>query len=243
MKTIKFLALIMTLFFTAPRLNAQFENNCDSDCENPIITSDTVHFKHPLFPTCKIIASYSVRRCPDGRVEIITRGVGYGSGPECSGLAAWLQTAGFEFTNHDELWIMAYRAASEKDFQKRYSLLLSVNQGFLLECPNGYENYEMHRAQCVKFCTYNDAIGQMMWYQQVTCNSNACCIFKRKICFNTTTQQMEITETRTHSNQGANCTSTTTLCPPTMLLSGPGIVAPREIPFDGVETDCSVPCD
>ncbi|MFN9303732.1 MAG: hypothetical protein ACK6BZ_01805 [Candidatus Kapaibacterium sp.] len=243
MKTIKFLALIMTLFFTAIQLNAQFENNCDSDCENPIITSDTVHFYHPLFPTCKIIASYSVRRCPDGRVEIITRGVGYGSGPECSGLAVWLQTAGFEFTNHDDLWIMAYRAASEKDFQKRYNLLLSVNQGFLIECPNGYETYEMHRAQCVKFCTYNDAIGTMMWYQQITCNSSACCIFKRKICFNTTTQQMEVTETRMQTNQGANCTSATTSCPLTMQIQLPGILMPRTGIFAGFETDCNVPCD
>lgn len=243
MKNIKLLVIVLALFCSAHQLKAQFENNCDSECENPIITSDTVHFKHPLFPTCTIIANYSVRRCPDGRVEVITTAVGYGSGPECSGLALWLQTPGYNFTNHDELWLMAYQAASEKDFKQRYNLLLSVNQGFLLECPNGYENYEMHRAQCVKFCTYNDVVGNMMWYQQITCNSNACCIFKRKICFNTTTQQMEITETRTHSNQGANCTTSTTLCPPTMQIQHPGMVMPRTVFFDGVETDCSVPCD
>ncbi len=243
MKTIKFLALIMTLFFTAIQLNAQWEVNCESDCDVAPALRDTT-FYHPNFPNCPIFVEYYFRKCPNGKVEIITNRIAWGTGSGCAGLEAWLQTPGSEFSNSDLLWVMAYRAAAEHDFMTRYKRQLLINEGFLLECPNGSLSYEFHRAQCVKFCAYDDSFAQQSWLQQIVCNANACCKIERRICFNTTTQQMEITEIRTQENQGANCETTIILCPASIVVGQGSTTGPRTIPLNpNFSTECGVPCD
>ncbi len=250
MKTIKFLLLIMTLLISAYELkaqNAQWDDNCRSVGCDSMPQFKTLTFTLPAFPNCPLLIEYYIRPCPNGTTEIVTDRIAWGSGEDCDSLDSWLKRVGFEILNNDELYLSAYQAIAHHEFMMRYNALLAkeIETGLdlthIYECPNGFNTFEMIRASCIQYCHYTDMVAQRSFVRQSVCNASACCKIMRHLCFNTSTNQVQSTESRTLVEQGTSCTTSTNICAPIIVNDGlPG--GPRTL-TPVFSTECSVGCE
>lgn len=151
-------------------------------------------FTLPIAPLCTLKAFYRYRICNGvTQVEILRYEYpGPIAPPECSALKSWFQA--YPLISQKELWLASMSAAMRNLFAQRYAALPD-NLKFLLECPNGTQTFHGYVVNCMKQCAYNDPYNNVMRIQFARCGGYRCCRLVSVICYNTSTQTMEVTQT------------------------------------------------
>jgi len=242
MKTI--LIIIAFLFVGNITSFSQVISPCnDENCTDPYHSASKT-FYMPCCPNCPITVNYLWHIC-NGAIEIEIQSIGYNNPvtPFCASLVSWLYDQGSSFDNIKQMYHLAYEEIAKQTFMIEYNSL-PANVKYLLECPNGNRKYGFTVASCTHYCGYNDFAAQMSRIVQLSCNATNCCKIEYRICWNTTTQQVDVVRTTTLIGT-PNCPTTPPECPAT--YPAPGIYttgqAPPDMIFDGRSTPCGISCE
>lgn len=230
MKTI--LSLVLFVFMFSSASFSQTINSCNPfDCSTIPFTSDSKTFTMPGYPTCPITV-YFLRRICNGKEEIEIQTIGYNNPPSplCSGLVSWLTDPLHSFDNLNLLWSTSRQEIATQLFTAYYASLPSQTK-FLVECPNGYKNYDYYTSVCNHYCSYVDAYHGMFQFAQLPCSTTQCCKVEYTVCWNTTTSQMDVVKTTTQTGGTTVCESTAPACPATLPVPGAFVVGTQPSPM------------
>lgn len=245
MKTLLFAIILL---ICSSQSFSQTISQCNpGDCPTSAFNSASTTFTMPGFPNCPITIFYLWRNC-NGRQEIEIQGLGYNNpvSPFCSSFIAWLYDPLHGFDNQNLLWSTARQKVAEKIFIDLYATL-SAPAKFLLQCPNGYLNYDFYTSVCNHYCSYDDSYHGMIVWAQLPCSITHCCQVTYKVCWNATTSQMDVIKTTTQTGGSTNCEITAPACPSTLPVPGAFLVGQVPNPMTyidlGFSTSCGNTCE
>jgi hypothetical protein len=181
------------------------------------LASRTIYL--PAYPNCPINVSYLWRKCPNGITEVSESGWSFDpSVPGCSGFENDLYPNG---THNFPDWNFAkmitedaIRQTIQQTFIDAYTAALPWEKK-QFECDSSKITYRAIQAGCTGYYEVGTTIGTIDYqygYIAVSdCETTACCIETMELCFNTTTQQLDITTSR--STSAVTCTGTPPIRP------------------------------
>ncbi len=224
MKTLFILLIVILFAVSSYKINAACENiSCDS-----VFTEESVDIALPQFPGCTVIFFYRWRVCSD-TIEITFHGfVHPDTTAPCLALLDSLKDANGN-PNWDYFDVLMEYARLELvkiNFMAQYNAADPYDK-HLYQCPNGRKYYTYLWKTCQKWVSkYGEVtIGEYtltLWYFEIEdCGGTICCEEQIDVCFNTTTQQLDISRQLTSHVSGE--------CP--------------EIEPTETESSCSSPCN
>jgi hypothetical protein len=169
----------------------------DTECENvqwqPIVNT---YVTIPELPNCTIAVGGYMRVC-DGQIEIVIMGYNI-LGPSQDCIDDFNSLTDEQKNN---LQLSIYRVLTLKLFQDYYNSL-PPHLKLIAQCNGngGQITYKGIMSSCNKTCYYwcNGGNGATLQAEVVNC-SEFCCVYERKICFNTTTNDVQVTESWTNN--------------------------------------------
>lgn len=201
------LLCVFCLSFVSVEDTQAQHQNCWPDCEFVASGSGSETFEVPGYPGCSVTYVYSWRRCSDGKVYFGERKI-YWQFPvgDCDDYFDALYD-GTNINKDFANWIMevGLTKVQEKLFLNEYNNAAPWNK-YLYECPNGKQHYYGVKASCasfvlkIRYSFYIPPFGYINVYElsMLSCDETSCCVKKTSICYNTSTQQTEITESWEH---------------------------------------------
>jgi len=238
MKTI--LLVIVIIFMHSNASFSQVISDCNpGGCSTPFTSSSTT-FTMPGFPGCTITVYFLHRIC-NGKEEVEIQTIGYNNPPDigCTSFLTWLYDPLYTVDHVNQLWWTAEEEAAKFLFLGYYNSLPPTSK-FLLQCPNGYYNYDFYKSACNHYCGYTDNYHNKLQIVQLACSTSICCKIEYKICWNTTTQQMDVVKTTTRIGGTISCPTTPPVCPSTYPV--PGAFLTGQLPDPMESTGFSTPC-
>jgi len=186
-----------------------YSSNCENfGCDSSFtFTMESDILELPQFPGCFISMNYEWRRCGD-TTEIRIRGYSISDTGACSILYDSLYPGGvtdweFSYRVYDLLRIELVK----HNFMNLYNAASPFDKADY-ECPNGNKYFSYGWKSCVKWEVvfetfyFNGIPFEGMILTQVECEGEACCEETMEVCYNTTTQQLEMTRTLTNHLAG-----------------------------------------
>jgi hypothetical protein len=183
-----------------------------TDCENvgcdSTFTNERVEIELPQFPGCDITILYEWRQCGDTiEIQVVGFREPDPTGP-CLALLDSLDNSGVPNWDFLRRFLEDARVELVKQyFMEEYNAAAPFNK-HLFECPNGKKYYNYQWRACTKW-KYGltsfeiDGITYEGWFFYTEeCDDYACCEEQFEICFNTTTQQLEIYRALTNKVAG-----------------------------------------
>jgi hypothetical protein len=169
---------------------------------------------------CIVRAIYKIRRCGDEvEVQILRYEYIDPVRPECrTAFNHQIQNNGTHWQK--QVWFHSNLAIMKKEFMSFYTQL-PQNLRSAFECPNGVKRFYAYQAGCMKHCAYMDAQNQVMVLIPKKCFGGKCCKMVSEICYNSTTQSIQSTETIVEISVGTLCVDDTVdgACPLTYSKS------------------------
>ena len=202
----KFLVFSFTLLiFIFAGGNDLYSSNCENFGCDTTFTMESELIELPQYPDCYISFNYEWRRCGD-TTEIRVRGYSIADTGGCSVIYDSLYSGGtpnWDFQKH--LRELLRLELVKQSFMNLYSNASPFDK-YKFECPTGQKYYSYGWKSCTKWELSTITVGnppfQMAIYTQVECEEEACCEETMEICYNTTTQQLEMTRTLTNHLAG-----------------------------------------
>jgi hypothetical protein len=244
MKTI--LSVFTMLLVISVTTYAKFSDPiCFADtCTNQYnLKKDTLYLD--AFPSCPIYVYYWFRIC-NGEMQLQIESVGYNvNDTNCNSFLSWKNDAAYKFEHAKQMYAELYLQIDKKVFLHEYSILPDSLK-YILECPNGVRKYSYIQVYCTKFCGYLDTLAGVEYIVQIACNNLGCCRVEKRLCWNTNTSQLDVTETKTSTGTLTCVTIPPTIvsCPTTYILSG-GFTGgnSRTLTSSGYSSPCGITCD
>lgn len=185
-----------------------------SDCENvgcdssSTFTMESDILELPQYPGCFISMNYEWRICGD-TTEIRIRGYSVSDTGACSILYDSLYPGGttnWEFSSY--VYELLRLELVKHNFMNLYNAASPFDKPDY-ECPNGNKYYNYGWKSCYRWELQTETINieglppfELTTFNYVECDSEACCEETMEICYNTTTQQLEMTRELTNHVAG-----------------------------------------
>jgi hypothetical protein len=180
-----------------------YSSNCENFGCDSTFTMESDILELPQYPGCFISMNYEWRRCGD-TTEIRVRGYSISDTGACSILYDSLYPGGvtdweFSYYVYDLLRIELVK----HNFMAEYDNAPPYRKPEY-ECPTGQKYYSYGWKSCFKWelvpATFyiNGVPYEVLIFGQVECEAEACCEETMEVCYNKTTQQLEMTRTLTN---------------------------------------------